>query len=1105
MKQLKKCILMIGLIFGSVCTASGQTTQGEIVGTVHDPQGSSVPSVSVSVTNTSTGLTRTSTTADNGSFRFPALPTGVYELTAEKAGFAKLLVKDIKVSVDETRTVDVNMSIASQSTTVTVEGAALLVNTESQHLGDVISETQVTALPLNGRNFAQLALLNAGVAAFGGGGGQQGGEGGISGYSSNGQRSSSNNFMVDGIDNNNYQGGSVSQLPSIDSIQEFQVQTNNYSAEYGRNSGSVVNLVTKSGTNQFHGSLYEFLRNDAFDARNFFANPNASSPELRLSQFGGALGGPILKDRTFFFGNYEGFRQIAGISRLTIVPTDAQKQGIFTDAKGNSVQLPLDPVAAQLFKLYPEPNTTQAGGNFISSPRLTDSTDQYLLKIDHRTARNDTITARYSYTRYNIFNPFTPGQETTAIPGYGGFDTGGTHLFSAGYTRILSASSLNEFRLGFTRNTDSQYNEKGPQAATYGFNTGWPANSPLNLGNIPNLTMAGGLVSGGGAFSNLGSNNNNPTASAQNTIQVIDHFSRTTARHEWKFGTDIRNVRDNILYDLDFIGQITFTGTLNPQGIVNPFADFAAGLPSGSLHFVGNGARSYRITSYDFFAQDTFKLRSNLTLNYGLRYEYNTVIHDATGRATTFRPNRFSQFLSPTADQTDLSVLEASGMVTENQGGLYNPDYKNFAPRVGVAWTPGQKHLTVLRAGYGIFYDTVLGQISGNVLLNPPYMPDYFDLPPTLGWPNSFAPSGFPVITITPARFETPYSQAWNLDVQRQLPGAMLFEIGYVGSTGTHLPRFRQIDQAYITQAQINALTPDVVTRMELMGIPAPAAQFLASQGPGAIPSIARVPYFGYAQIFQAENSVSSAYNGLQTKLDKHAGHGLSFGLAYTLSKSIDGASVFYGSGANGTTIFPQDNYDTRAERGLSDFDIRHRFAANYVYQIPSLRHLVSAMPRLIADGWQTTGIVTLQTGQPLSVLTGADQSSTGLGTDRPDLIGNPNAGPRTVAEWFNTAAFTLNQPLSFGDAGRNIVKGPPFKNFDFAMMKDTRVAETATIEFRAEFFNIFNHPNFALPGNILTAPNFGAIFQTPDVAQNNVGLGSGGPRLIQFGLKLSF
>jgi Carboxypeptidase regulatory-like domain/TonB-dependent Receptor Plug Domain len=1101
--KMQKLSAVVLLMLGTTWAAWAQTTQGEIVGTARDASGAAVPGVSVTAANTATGLVRATQTADNGTFRIPALPAGTYKLTAEKSGFAKLIIEQVDVLVAETHTVDISMQVAAHTETVTVQEAAPIINTETQHLGAVISQTQVTALPLNGRNFTQLALLNAGVSAFGGGGGQQGGEGGISGYSSNGQRSSSNNFMVDGVDNNNYNAGSVSQLPSIDSIQEFQVQTNNYAAEYGRNSGSVINLVTKSGTNKFHGSLYEFLRNDIFDARNFFANPNAGAPELRLNQFGGTLGGPILKDRTFFFGNYEGFRQRAGITRLTVVPTNAQKTGVFTDANGNPVQLPLNPVSAKLLQLYPEPNTAQPGGNFISSPALSNDTDQYLIKVDHHIGTH-TFTVRYSYTRSDIFAPFAGGQQTTAIPGFGVNNSGTTQLASIGYTKMLTPATFNEFRLGYSRNTGKSINQLGPQAADFGFNTGWAPGSPFNLGNMPNLTMSGGLVSNGGSISNLGSNNNNPSGVFQNTLQFIDYLSHTTSRHELKFGFDIRNIRDNRFYDLDQIGQITFTGGRNPQGIKNPLADLAEGLPNSSLHFVGDSSRSYRITSFDFFGQDSFRLRSNLTLNYGLRYELNTVLHEATNRAATFRPERFATFLSPMADQTNLAVLEASGMITQDQGGLYNPDHNNFAPRVGMAWSLGRKNLTVVRAGYGIFYDTVIGQIPGNVLLNPPFLPDFFDTPPGIGWPNSFAPSGFPVITITPANFLTPYSQAWNVDIQRQFPAQMLFEIAYVGTTGTHLPRFRQINQAFITQAQINALTPDVVTRMVLMGIPMPVAQRLA-KNIAAIPNIARVPYFGYAQIFQAEDSISSSYNGLQLKLDKRTSHGLSFGIAYTYSKSIDAASVFFGSGANSTTIFPQDNYDTRAEKGLSDFNIRHRLVGNYVYEIPTVRHLVSAIPRAIADGWVTTGIVTVQTGQPFSVLTGSNQSSTGLGTDRPNLVGDPNAGPGTVDKWFNTAAFTLNAPLTFGNAGRNIAMGPAFRNFDFALLKNTKLAESLSLQFRAEFFNIFNDPHFALPRNTMTAPNFGALFQTPDVAQNNVGLGSGGPRLIQFGLKLTF
>jgi hypothetical protein len=1098
-----KRIAVSFVLFALCVSAHAQSADGAIFATAHDNQGAAMPGVTVTITNVATGLTRTGTSSQTGAIRVPALPTGTYRVTAQKSGFAKLVIDAVEIRVGETRTVDLPMKIAEREETIDVEGAVALADTETQNLGDVVTERQVTTLPLNGRNFAQLALLNAGVAAAGGGGGQQGGEGGTTGYSSNGQRSSSNNFMVDGIDNNNYNAGSVSQLPSIDSIQEFQVETNSYAAEYGRNSGSVINLVTKSGTNQLHGSAYEFLRNDVLDARNYFANPNAPAPELRLNQFGATLGGPIQKDKTFFFGNYEGFRQRAGITKLTVVPTSDQKSGLFVNSAGQTVQVPVNPVSAQLFSLYPNPNTTQPGGNFISSPALVHDTDQYLLKIDHHVGNSDMLTGRYSYTTSHSVAPFSGGQQTTAIPGFGIISDSTTHLGSIAYTKVLSARSLNEFRVGFSRNTGISANQVGPQAAAYGFNTGWAAGSPMGLGNIPNLTMAGGLVSNSGSISNLGSNNNNPGGVWQNTLQFTDSFSHTTARHNLKFGADIRNVRDNRFYDLDFIGQITFTGSRNPQGIKNPLVDFAEGLPSSSLHFIGDSHRSYRTTSYDFFAQDSFKLLPNLTLNYGLRYELNTVLHDATGRASTFRPDLFTTYLSPTADQTNLSVLQPSGIVTQAQTSLYGGDHNNFAPRIGLAWSIGQNHKTVVRAGYGIFYDTVLGQIPGNTLLNPPALPDYYVSSPST-WPNVFAPSGFPVITITPARFPTPYSESWNLDIQRELPGQMLLEAAYVGTTGTHLPRFVQINQAYITQAQVSSLTPNVVTRMELMGIPAPVAQFL-SNNIAAIPNIARVPYFGYAQIFQAENAISSNYNSLQMKLNKRASHGLNFGVAYTYSKSIDGASVFYGSGANATTIFPQDNYNLRAERADSDFDIRHRFVANFVYQIPAFGNLSSGLATMLTSGWEMSGIFTLQTGQPFSVLTGANQSSTGLGNDRPNLVGNPNSGPHTVTQWLNPSAFALNAPLTFGNAGRNIVTGPGYNDFDFAMLKNTRVRENVNLQFRAEFFNIFNHPNFALPRNTMSAPNFGALYQTADVAQNNVGLGSGGPRLVQFALKLSF
>src|SRR3984885_3674143 len=613
--SLFRTFLAISIVLALSLAAFAQTG-GQLSGQVQDSDGGLLAGVKVTLTNNGTGRTFSAQSSAVGEFFFPVLAAGQYTLVAEAPGFSTLEVKAIQIQVGEIRPLSLKLSVATAHQIVTVESEQVTLNTESAHLGSVIQQEQVETLPLNGRNFAQLALLNVGVAAAGGGGGQQGGEGGTSGYSSNGQRSTSNNFMVDGIDNNNYEGGSVAQLPSIDSIQEFQVQTNNFSAEYGRSSGSIVNLVTKSGTNGFHGSIYEFLRNNALDARNFFADPAFAAPELRLNQFGATLGGPIHKDKTFFFGNYEGFRQIAGITSLTNVPTDAQRTGLFFDPNtGQNVQVAVNPISAQLFKLFPEPNTTQPGGNFVASPNLTNSTNQYLLKIDHHLAHG-MLTARYSYTGATIFFPFQPGQGVTAIPGYGVNDKESTQLGSLGYTWFISPASLNEFRFGFTRVTGFTSNQPGAQAATYGFNTGWPAGSPMGLGNIPNITFSGGLVSGVSATSNLGSTGNNPAGNWINTLQFVDNFSHVTPRHEFKFGGEGRHIRDNRTYDLFFNGQLGYTGSANFEKIPNPLVDFAEGLPSSSLQFVGNSGRSYRTTSYDFFAQDKFKLRPNLTLTY---------------------------------------------------------------------------------------------------------------------------------------------------------------------------------------------------------------------------------------------------------------------------------------------------------------------------------------------------------------------------------------------------------------------------------------------------------------------------------------------------------
>jgi hypothetical protein len=1118
--KLNRALFFVVVVLVSEVFA--QTTQGGIVGGIRDQKGAQIAGAKVIVTSTSTGLQRETSTADNGIFRINALPTGVYHIRAEAAGFATSTIIGVEVGIDQIRTVDIVLRVGSRTEVVEVQADAALTQTETSKLGEIIDNRNVEDLPLNGRDFAQLARLNPGVSTSGGGGGQQGGEGGVSGFSSNGQRATSNNFLVDGVDNNDSFGGAAAQIPSIDSIQEFEVQTNTFSAEYGRNTGSVVNLVTKSGSNRLHGSAYEFFRNDALDARNFFNQSDFAKSALHLNQFGGTLGGPIVQNRTFFFLNYEGFRRQAGITRITNVPTLAERQGQFLDNNGNPITIAVNPVSAQIFDtLFPQPNLTGSSGNFISSPSQRDATDQFLVKVDHHLRGSDTLSARYSRTRVDIFFPFTPGQSGTNIPGYGVNDNGANHLVALSYTRIISPKTLNEARFGFTRSNVLLATEFGPQAATFGFNTGWPANSTLNLGNIPQVAFAGGFVGGSSSITNLGGGIDQPNRTATNTFQWIDNLSHTTARHSLKVGGDVRYQQLNRLYDLAFSGQITFSGLDNlagtdgdgnPANIPNALIDFAQGIPDGALQFVGDSHRNFRSSSYGLFVQDTFKVRHNVTLNYGLRYELNTVLHEAHGRLSSWRPQNYTTYLDPTNPniQSDPAALQASGVVTQGQvGGIYDGDHNNFAPRVGIAWDLSGKGKTVLRTGYGLFYETIIGNIPGNVMLNPPFLPDFFTPFPFATWPNPFGPSGFPVLTITQQKLRTPYAQHFNFGVQQQLPGRMLLDVAYVGTTGTKLPRFVQIDQAYTTKQQIDTLklpdvpgVPAVVARMELIGIPAGVAQFLYdNQLWGAMPSIVRTPYFGFAQLFQAQDSVSSNYHSLQVKLDKRFSNGLSFLASYTWSHSIDGASVFFGSGANATTIFPQDNYKLAAERGNSDFDIRHRLSWSFTYEIPVLRSL----PKLLGEGWQLGGILTLQTGQPFSVLTGKGLSGTGLGNDRPDLVGDPNAGPHTVQKWFNTAAFVDNQPLTFGDAGRNIVVGPGYRGFDFSVLKNMKLGEKANAQFRAEFFNITNHPSFALPANISAAPNFGALFTTPDAAQNNVGLGSGGPRLIQLALKLSF
>ncbi len=666
-------------------------------------------------------------------------------------------------------------------------------------------------------------------------------------------------------------------------------------------------------------------------------------------------------------------------------------------------------------------------------------------------------------------------------------------MFTLTYTRILGSRALNEFRFGFNRSHILKVGEDGARARDFGFNINNP--SDFNFDLIPNISIGRGAVSTLGVLATL------PNQRNVETFQFVDSFSFTRGGHSIRLGADVRRNRMNIWFPIVQSGLMIFTGIAAAQFdpslrlAANPLLDFALGRPTVSFNFEGNAARGFRYSSLNFYFQDDIQVTPNLTINAGIRYELNTVLDETGGRLMVWRPallNTPTKGLFIIGDNTGACRIPCETL--RGAGGPYGSSPHNFAPRVGFAYSPfaqRKSRRTVIRGGYGLFWDTVQGRWLTNLMHGPPFLNSTSNLFPS--FPDSFGPgksfggrASFPsppVFTTFDESFKFPYIQHWDLTIQQAITNNLTFEVAYVGTKGTRLSLNNEINQP-ITDPKIlgRELTPaDAATRD------------------------ARRPFLGIGSTNYFESGDNSSYNSLQVKATQRFSRGLTFAAAYNYSKSIDYKSELEGSLASNINVRAQNNYDRRAERGVSDFDLTHRFTFNFVYLIPSLRNVLRTLPDALADGWQISGIATIQSGNPFSVWTGTDRSLTGVNADRPDLVGNPAAGPRTVNRWFNTSAFALNDWGKFGNAGRNILRSPRFVNFDFAIQKETTIREQHRIQFRAEFFNIFNRPNFSIPSNVLLAPNFGALFQTPDVAQGNVGLGSGGPRLIQFGLKYIF
>ena len=1145
------------LLLAFAASTWAQKDTGSIVGTVKDVSGAFIPDAKITVTETEKGTTFVTSSDASGEYVASPLNVGHYKVTVEKQGFKTAVAGPIELDVQQRAVVNVTLQVGEMLTRVEVNTAAPLLETETSELGQVVNNRQVVNLPLNGRNFAQLALLTAGTTPSEPGARDEGGYG----FSANGGRSLQNNFLLDGVDNNSNLTDLLNETnyviqPSVDAIQEFKVQTNAYSAEFGRGNGAIVNATIKSGGNNVHGDFYEFLRNDKFDAKNFF---DQTLPEYRQNQFGVTIGGPVKfpgydgHNRTFFFGDYEGLRIRQGQTVTSTVPTDAQKAGDFSnlidyatpavdhlgnpsldcngrptyngelfntrlsqdsstsftgvcgvpfqyDATGKPLNIipasAMDQLALRLAALYPEPNINGNGFNFVSNPILNQNRNNFDIRVDHKFSERDTSFYRFSFEDQpsNI-----PPQFPNSLADGGGFFSGvednAYRSLALSETHMFNPRLVNEFRAGYNRIHSQRFQ----------FNYNKDVSGQLQFPGVPFVPMNGGLPQlTFSDVSTLGSPTFLPSLEIQNTFSYLDNLTVIRGKHSLKFGTEIRFEEFTIFQPASPRGNLSFGGGFvsNPDsdtGVTAGFAQFLLGIPDGgsitNLHNV-----DYLRPVYAFYGQDDFKLTPKLTLNLGLRYELFLTVKEKFNNQGTYDLSKQILFV-PKGQKAQLTPTIASlvPLSATASPGLINPDLNNFAPRIGFAYSITPR--LVLRSGFGIFYG---GEENGPYSnpsqgFNPPFFVTqafatscgladanpasaHFCAIPGLivlsqGFPaNSLTDPSTPQLFTLDPKLVTPYVDQWHLSTQYQLPFETLFEVTYAGSKGTKLYAFlngNQADPSATPGADINARRP-----------------------------IPTVP-FG---INLFNSTANSEYNSLQVRTEKRFSKGLSFLAAYTWSHSLDEASnANLGAQNNdGYRWFKHPEW----EHGNSDFDIRHRVALSYVYEVPfgHGKHFAanasSAAERIIG-GWQVGGITSISTGTWFTVTgSGASAGAQSDGQQRPDQVSNPNGKPCIPGTFFNTCAFQLPLIGSFGSTGRNTLRGPGLQIWDFSVFKNFPLSENKRFEFRSEFFNIWNHPNLQFaksgPQNSINTTTFGS-------PQFGFLTAARAPRQIQFALKFYY
>ena len=1047
------------LSFLGASLSPAQQLDGRIHGQVVDPSGAAIHGARVAVQRIETGSIRRVASGREGLYAAPALPPGRYTVSVEADGFRTTTSEPFGLALGERLQADFVLELGAESDAITVSAAASLIDAASAAVGSAIPNRFIVSLPLNGRNFLQLSLLTPGAvpAAVG----SPGSERGRFAFQANGARESANSFLYDGVYAIDPILNSFSFAPAVDAVREFRIQTSNSEAGLGRNSGGQVAVAIKQGTNDVHGTLYEFLRNDRFDARNFFSRPDDPTPTLRRHQFGFSLGGPLVRNATFLFANFEGLRETRASTRTTNVPTGDEREGDFSASAG---QAPIDfftrqpfpnsrlpfahPVGRGVAHLYPPPNRSAAGQNFVAAPLGTDHTGKFDIRLDQRVGERGQLSGRFSFADSDRSEPYA-AQGFSSVPGYGNDleERGQNAMVSE--THTLGSHWINEARFGY--NHISNRTLHANSGTSLNSQVGLPdfATRPLDLGL--SFVQVTGLSSLGGEF-------NNPQVSTVESWQISDTLSYSRGRHLMQFGFEQRRIGQDGFRNVLARGSLYFTDRAFTQ---NALADLLLGLPSYTLAARSDNLQAVRTGATNIFVADTWRVSPTLTLSLGLRYEYNVPAYDAEDAASIYDP-------------------DSLGIVRLGQGGLprsgFHADGNNFAPRLSLALRPGGTDRLVLRGGWGLYYnfsDLAAGQ---GIYFNPPFFQSFFFLPSRQApltidrpWPEGGQAPIPPSVTTYDRNLRTSYAQQWNFTVQTELLPRTVLSVGYNGSRGTKLIGARDINQ------------------------PAPSPMQ---------PNWRPLPMFSDINLIAA--SFDSIYHSLQTQFQCRFQTGLTGLFSYTWSKSIDNASNFFASA--GDANYPQDSNNTAAERARSSFDTPHRFSGSFVYELPfgpGKRwggQWTGGAARLLGD-WQFNGIVTLQSGQPYTVAlpgefdnSNTGRSSYGFGAgDRPNLVGDPKLADPDPQLWLNPAAFALPAYGTFGNAGRNIVGGPGLANVDFSLLKDAALSESVTLQFRAEFFNLLNTSNFLNPNVFFGTPGFGRLLAARD------------GREVQFGVKLIF